>query len=134
MSSRKGARRERELRNYFREMDGYTPLRMPSSGSAIDQDLPDLLVGVTDMRPLAIELKSGAGSRFYVTAEECRALRRFADRFSARPYLAGRWDGDTTYYLVPLESAPRTEESANARLKQETAQEHWWAIERPEGV
>jgi len=44
MSHAKGSRYERELVNRFREND-WGALRLPSSGSATDADLPDVLAG-----------------------------------------------------------------------------------------
>jgi Holliday junction resolvase len=121
-----GARYERELVNRLNEA-GYAALRAPSSGSATDRDLPDVLAGRqpeerVDGTPLmainglsdalAIEAKSGQDTTLYVAPEEVAALERFADRFGARPLLAARFTtrrSSTAWFLLPPTAARRTE-------------------------
>lgn len=131
-SNRKGARRERELRNYFREMDGYEAIRTPASGSGTTMDLPDLFVGREGDAPIAVEAKSGAaGGNIYVKEDEVDALLRFAAAFNAVPMLAGRWDGDTTWYFEDARDVPRTD-GGNYRL--DPMDDYSWTVDKPEGV
>jgi len=129
MSKSKGSRRERELRNILRELEGFIPLRMPSSGSGTNQDLPDLLVGRKVGRPLAIELKSGSEDPLYVREDETKSLNRFARAFEAIPIVAARFDGDTNYYRVKLSSAPRTD-GGSVRMKKAHVTEEWSCWEK----
>lgn len=130
MSAAKGAARERELVNRFLD-DGWGALRLGASGSGGDADLPDVLaarkpqlfsrdVGAAEVwlalhglpRHLtecwAVELKSGKATTLYVQAEEVDALRAFARRWGARPFLGARYTtqgSSTDTYLVPPERA-----------------------------
>lgn len=107
MSSTKGDRWERQYRNalcataatdpdaYERVgvdnvafLEEFTAVRMPSSGSGIDEDLPDLHVwlraGPGDVHQFAVEVKAGA-ERVRLSNDEVAALRRFAHRTGAVP-------------------------------------------------
>lgn len=126
-SGAKGAQRERELVNYFADA-GWGALRLPSSGSATDRELPDVLAGrpreatpkagwthpkpvKTYTQSFAIEAKSGKATTLYVDASEVEDLRAFADRWGATPYLAARSTQqatDTCHYLVAPEDARMT--------------------------
>lgn len=134
MSSRKGGRRERELRNYYRLMDGYVAVRMPSSGSGTDMDLPDIIVGGSKLpKPLAGEAKSGASNCLYVTQSEARSLERFAGAFGATPVVFGRWDQDTSHYYTHIDNVRRTE-SGNLSMKHDVAatSDEWVEVVRPD--
>lgn len=121
-SSKKGARKERQLVNTLTRC-GYAAMRCPSSGSATDRDLPDVIASTqhsevydSDLdarRPVAevwtIELKATAGTTAYADASEIEDLQAFAEAAGAQAYLAARFDYDTTFYLVEPEFCRRTE-------------------------
>ena len=131
-SNAKGDRRERELRNIFREVEGAVPLRIPASGGGIDMDLPDLFVGWPHDRPEAVEAKAIArGETVYVPGHE--ALSRFANAFGAQPKVYVRWDQDTTWYHDSVENIPRTD-SGSLRIKPEWAWSNFDEMSPPESV
>lgn len=124
-AARKGSTYERELVNRF-DAAGWGSLRLPSSGSATERDLPDILVGRPQIRTehtlagesvrqitteaWAIELKSGKATTLYVDAQEVADLKAFAETWGARPLLAARSTQQATstaHYLI---------EPADARL------------------
>lgn len=130
-SSAKGTRYEQELTSTLRDL-GFGALRIPSSGSATDEDLPDVLSGRNYTFPVewdefdkgqmlpsrlqtvseawAIEVKAGDATTLYVDEAEVNALIRFAGHFGATPYLGARFTTQgtpTTHYLV---------EPGNARI------------------
>lgn len=123
-SAQKGSHRERELVNRFRDA-GWGALRLPSSGSATDRELPDVLAGRLDSlrfyvngdgidlietksELLAVELKSGADTTLYVEAHEVENLRTFAQTWGARPLLGARFtsqaSGTATWLVSPDEA------------------------------
>jgi len=135
-----GPRYERELTNRL-DRAGYAAVRAPTSGSATDRDLPDVLAGRPKGVPvlgewrereypdagendyieevfsdaLAIEAKSGQATTLYVAPEEVAALERFADAFGARALLAARFTtqgSPTAWFLCPPENCRRTEAGA----------------------
>ena len=117
MSHAKGSRYERELVNRFRASE-WGALRLPSSGSATDADLPDVLAGrgvaqtLTRSHLLAVELKAGDATTLYVDEAEVAALERFADRWGATPILGARFTtqgSETHTYLVRPADARRTD-------------------------
>jgi len=134
-SNAKGSRREREFRNYFREHDTGVAIRIPASGSGIDMDLPDVLVGGRYNGldyPWAVELKAGSPSgNIYVEKEEVTALCTFADAFDATPLIGVRWDGDTTWYLHDPAELPITS-SENVRLDPDDRDEYPRRVNRPD--
>ena len=92
-----GARYDRELTTAL-DACGYAAMRAPSSGSATERDLPDVLAGKASRAPvntvleaLAIELKTTSDTTAYVDAEEVTALERFAADFGATAYLGVRF-------------------------------------------
>lgn len=125
-SSSKGSRYERELVNRF-DAAGWGSLRLPSSGSATDRELPDVLAGRStgsgtiesyvdgnpwDSVPLteawAIEAKSGKATTLYVDGDEVDALEAFARQWGARPLLGARFTtqaSPTATYLVRPDDA-----------------------------
>lgn len=131
-----GARYERETVDRL-DAAGYAAIRIPSSGSRTDRDLPDVLAGRPVVYPygphdrieiedrgdvqsdrfaadaLAIEVKSGQAPTLYADAAEVAALERFADRFGARAFLAARSTQrgtPTATFLVAPADARRTDE------------------------
>lgn len=107
MSKSKGARRERELTNYLDDAH-YAVMRAPSSGSATNRDLPDILAAKPHER-LAIEAKSSKKDKIvYIDFNEIDALRRFAQYFNAQPIIAVRWDQNRTHYFYRPENCDQT--------------------------
>lgn len=109
-----GANFERELVNALTACNR-PALRAPTSGSATDRDLPDVLCGTrveleSKTGPIgswsdawAIELKSTSGTTAYAGEAEVEALCQFAYSFGATPYIAGRFKRQgqrTPFYLV----------------------------------
>ena len=117
-SGQKGSRYERELVSHFRD-SGWGALRLPSSGSATDRELPDVLAGTPrqstgggELSNLwAIEAKSGKAPTLYVDGDEVSALRAFADVWGATPLLGARSTRrgtPTAHYLVRPADARQT--------------------------
>jgi len=96
-SNAKGDRRERELVN---ELDdaGFAVMRAPSSGSATERELPDVL--------------AGDGEAFY-------AIVYFAQNFGAKPRIGARFDREDWYFFHPADL--HTTDGGNYRVKKETA-------------
>lgn len=124
---------ERELVNAMTEA-GIPAMRAPSSGSATDRELPDVLAGQAvhisgTSGPLetysecwAIELKTGKSTTLYVDGEpadsddwpgEAGQLGAFAQAFGATPMVGAKFKrrggGRTPIYLVPLENCRETD-------------------------
>lgn len=119
-SNSKGDRRERELVNQLAD-HGYAVLRAPSSGSATDRDLPDILAG-NGLQFLAIEAKTQANDKLYVPRRELESLEYFAAQFGAIPRLATRWDGDTTWYFhapIELHETPKSYRASHTDAQQD---------------
>jgi Holliday junction resolvase len=116
-SNEKGDRRERELVNLLDDA-GFAVMRAPSSGSATDRDLPDVLAGDGD-RFFAIEAKSSADDRIYLTGEEVASLVYFARSFGARPRIGVRFDREDWYFFHPDDCY--VTDGGNYRVKRETA-------------
>lgn len=91
-------------------------MRAPASGGATEEELPDMLIGSAEHdMSFALEAKRVGEGRAYITREETAALVQFAVDFGAFPVVSGRWDGDTTHYITPVDPAPRTK-SGNISL------------------
>jgi len=116
-SNAKGDRRERELVNRLDEA-GFAVMRAPSSGSATERELPDVLAGNGDVF-YAIEAKASAGNPIYLTGEEVTALVYFARNFGAKPRIAVRFDREDWYFFHPGDLY--TTDGGNYRVKKETA-------------
>jgi Holliday junction resolvase len=118
-----GARIERQLVNTYTSL-GWGALRTPSSGSATDRDLPDVLtghphqdpVGVATSEAYAIEVKATSQTTAYVRHDELNGLTRFANRFGAQPLVAAYFKQQggerSRYYLVPLGELRMTDKNA----------------------
>jgi Holliday junction resolvase len=143
---------ERELVNTL-DACGYVAMRAPSSGSATERALPDVLAGkaaeaeadhayrsdgwtVADggfylsvfSESLAIEGKTTSRNVIYVEPHEVEALVEFAEAFGARPLLGARYKRngyDRIHYLVPVENAYRTqgEDEGNYAVHKDEARE-----------
>lgn len=101
-TNKKGARRERELVNLLDER-GFAVMRAPSSGSATERELPDVLAG-NGHAFWAIEAKASGGDPIYLEASgednEIDNLRYFAKNFGAAPLVGVKFDpeyGDVHY-------------------------------------
>jgi len=116
-SNAKGDRRERELVN---ELDdaGFAVMRAPSSGSATERELPDVLAGNGEVF-YAIEAKASAGDPIYLSGEEVEALVYFAQNFGAKPRIGARFDREDWYFFHPADL--HTTDGGNYRVKKETA-------------
>ena len=143
-SGRKGARYERELVNALREA-GWGALRLPSSGSATERELPDILAGTPEAvagpdgeRALsslwAVEAKCGNSSTLYVDGDEVTALIEYAQRWGARPLLGARYttrDMGKFHYLV-LPGDARITDGGNYGLPKDDLHERAWAVVSPD--
>lgn len=122
MGSAVSGRYEREFVNILTGL-GYGAVRIPTSGSATDRDLPDVLYAeAVETGPTldtvyadayAVEHKSGRATTLYVDEAEVAALRRFCDAFGAEPMLAARYTRQATgkgHYCVRPDDARRTPE------------------------
>ena len=116
-SSSKGDRRERELVNLLDKV-GFEVMRAPSSGSATDRDLPDVLAGDGEWF-YAIEAKSSSGQPIYLDESEVASLESFATAFGAEPLIGVRFDYEDWAFLSPRECY-RTD-GGNYRVKREMA-------------
>jgi len=107
-----GARYERQLVTTYTSL-GWGALRVPTSGSATDRDLPDVLTGrphpdaadVATSEAYAIEVKATSQTTAYAGRDELDALNRFASAFGAQPLVAAYFKQQggsrSRYYLVP---------------------------------
>lgn len=132
-----GYKYERELVHSLRD-HGYRVLPAAASGSATEEELPDLLAGtpwvsnVNEAWPvvsdaLGIEAKAVSDDIAYFTEEEVHALIKFCDGFGAKARLAARFKGhrdalDTPrqHFLVDPSEAERTD-GGNYRVHSKNA-------------
>jgi Holliday junction resolvase len=130
MSSTKGDRWERNYRNALCATDSeadaddidrvgvdsvdavepFVAVRMPSSGSATREDLPDLHVWYVSgsvVREFAVEVKAGR-DRVRLDNSEVPALRRYADSTASEPIVFVHIDyvGD---FVVPVDDLHSTD-------------------------
>lgn len=107
-----GGAKERELVREVDGTEGWVAMRAPSSGSATQRDLPDVLAG-RGGRSLAIELKASGGRPVYIEQHEVEALERFAQAFGSEAWVALRWSSrslqDATFYLTRPQEMYRTD-------------------------
>jgi len=109
-----GAAAERSVVRIF-DRAGWGALRAPTSGSATQRALPDVLVGREaasgplqphHQRPWAIEVKATSAPRVYLTNHESDDLTAFAERFGAEPMVCAKFKSRggtrTAYWFVPL--------------------------------
>lgn len=120
--------------------DRRVAMRAPSSGSATDRALPDVLaghrIGVAGpapewvSEPWAIELKSTQSTTAYIDAAEVQALRGFCQLFGARPLVAGKFKrpggGRSPYYLLTPDDC-RITDGGNYGIPEDTAQDRAYA-------
>jgi len=124
MSKEKGTRAERELLHKFWQTGEWAVMRAPGSGST-QYASPDLLVG-NRSKKLAIECKSCAKDRQYLTNDEIEQLKKFADIFGAEPWVSVRFDRDGWYFFM-LEDLEKTEN--NYVVSKEIAQRRGLSFE-----
>lgn len=149
-SGRKGSKYERRLVNSLGGA-GWFAMRAPSSGSATDEDLPDVFamrhvevprnyVRIAGVRPylaevLTIEHKSGKATTLYVDEREVEALQRLAITSGAVPLLGARFTTQATttdHYLVRPRDARRTD-GGNYGLPQSDIAERASVVVRESG-
>lgn len=124
-SNSKGDRGEREIVNWLTD-NGWAVVRSPSSGSATDRDLPDIIAG-NGTAHVAAEVKRLSDGPAYVEGEKVADLQAFAADFGATPYIAVKFDvshGDPSYgedrpgfYFVRPKHCPETD-GGNYRVKE----------------
>lgn len=135
-SNASGDRSERRLVNAL-DARGWAVMRAPSSGSATDRELPDVLAGDGTVF-LAIEVKGSSGDPIYIDGGEIEDLRHFAQAFGAVPMVAADFNteyGDPSYgtdrpgiyHLGP--SVLHETDGGNYRIKKETALETGVSVE-----
>lgn len=114
-SNAKGNRRERELVNLLYDND-WGVMRAPSSGSATERELPDVIAGNAEYF-YVIEAKSSSGDPIYLTEEEVDALLFFAEKFGGYARVGARFDREKWTFFNPraLHRTP----GDNYRVKQE---------------
>ena len=101
MSSTKGARLERELTNELDSL-GFAVIRVPSSGSATQRDLPDVIAG-NGTDTYAIEVKASKAQPIYLDGGEVDSLEHFAERFGAKPLIGARFNREPWRFYEPNE-------------------------------
>lgn len=99
--SKKGSKEERDLvRMLWKE--GFAAMRAPSSGSATNNPLPDVIAG-NSKKYLAIEVKSTSLERIYINKEQIDALEEFSRIFGAQPIIGAKFNYTKWRFLKPKE-------------------------------
>ncbi len=93
----KGINAERELVHAFWK-NGWAAIRIAGSGS-IKYPCPDVLAGKGNRR-LAIECKSSAEDKKYLTRKEVEELEEFAGIFIAEPWIGVRFDKGRWFFIT----------------------------------
>ncbi len=94
----RGVREERELVNLLDKL-GFAVLRAPASGSRTMLDRPDILAGRRGFI-VALEVKSTSKKALYVRGESIAQLKRFSERFGAKPFLAVKFKYSRVGWLL----------------------------------
>ena len=94
----RGVREERELVNLLDKL-GFAVLRAPASGSRTRLDRPDILAGRRGFI-VALEVKSTSKKALYVRGESIAQLKRFSERFGAKPFLAVKFKYSRVGWLL----------------------------------
>ena len=92
----KGSNSERDLIHKFNN-NGWVAIRSAGSGS-MQFPSPDILAG-NNLRRLAIECKTTAGLKKYLTKKEVDELVFFAQKFGAEPWIAVKFDRMDWFFL-----------------------------------
>ena len=116
----KGADKERELANLFRDNDWFST-RIGSSGSATSAELPDL-IAAKDGNVIVTELKYTSSDIAYYKEDKIDGLIWLAEEIDAKPYLSVRFKHDKTFYAIPPEMSSRTDDD-NYRISKEEAKQ-----------
>lgn len=138
-----GSRYERQLVRALTACDR-PALRVPTSGSATDRDLPDVLAGTRVevgglTGPIAtwsdawcIEVKSTSAGVAYADDSEIEALARFAGAFGAAPFVGVKFKrgGGTRspHWLVPPRACRTTDSGAYAVSESDVEDVAAWAV------
>lgn len=110
-SNSKGDRYERKLVNALVD-DGWYAQRTAASGSATENDLPDV-VAAKDGRREVIELKYSSSPPVYVSPDKVDGLLWLANHLEATPRLCLRMSGDTSFYCIEPSKCRRTGGAGN---------------------
>ncbi len=97
----KGARAERELLAYFKNL-GYSVIR--SAGSGVNSISPDIIV-MKGRAGFAFECKAWDNGRLQIDHEKFRELRSWEDNTMLEVYMAWRVSNDGWYFIKPSEMA-----------------------------
>lgn len=103
----KGSNAERDLIHKFNE-NGWVAIRSAGSGS-MQFPSPDILAG-NNLRRLAIECKSTADIRKYLTKKEVDELVFFAQKFGAEPWIGVKFDR-MEWFFINIEDMEKTDKS-----------------------
>jgi len=101
----KGINAERDLIHKFWS-ENIPAVRIAGSGSS-KYPSPDILVG-TRKRKFAIEVKITKEDKKYLTKEEVKALKKFADLFGAEPWIAIKFKC-AEWIFLPISEVEETE-------------------------
>lgn len=115
-----GARTERELRKSFIEWSN-AGIRIPSSGSSTQLELPDVLGSVGGVL-YACEVKYSSDDYARFTVQEVIDLLHFSYFWDAVPVLVCRYSHDTTLYgevIMTEEEIPVNGDAASFSFKRE---------------
>lgn len=103
----KGSNSERDLIHKFND-NGWVAIRSAGSGS-MKYPSPDILAG-NNLRRLAIECKTTADIKKYLTRKEVDELIFFAQKFGAEAWIAVRFDR-MEWYFLNIEDLEQTDKS-----------------------
>jgi len=103
----KGSNAERDLIHKFND-NGWVAIRSAGSGS-MQYPSPDILAG-NNLRRLAIECKTTAGTSKYLTKKEVDELVFFAGKFGAEAWIAVKFDR-MDWFFLNIEDLEKTDKS-----------------------
>lgn len=103
----KGSNAERDLIHKFND-NNWVAIRSAGSGSS-QYPSPDILAG-NNLRRVAIECKSTAEIKKYLTKKEVDELVFFAGKFGAEAWIAIKFDR-MNWYFINIEDLDKTEKS-----------------------
>lgn len=120
----------------FRELGheyGFVPMRAPASGSAIVDDLPDVLMGSAQRSLIiAAECKYRGKGNDYAREpnEKVEALLRFAEGFHDEcvPVIACRWSFDTNWYIHEVDGSERND-AGHFNTTRDRCTEEWLSFD-----
>jgi len=103
----KGSNSERDLIHKFND-NGWVAIRSAGSGS-MQYPSPDILAG-NNLRRLAIECKTTADTKKYLTKKEVDELVFFANKFGAEAWIAVKFDR-MDWFFINIEDLEKTDKS-----------------------